>query len=151
MEDGSAVISTGAVQAAAVISTGVAVRRRSGEISFATASETRRARFLDCARNDRRGTRCARNDILHRVHVFQAAGILAVDDAEGCNGLAVARLKRVDDGQIEPAGKRGREKARVEDGRAGSPKLTLEMPSTVRTPRRSLQSRTASRISGISG
>lgn len=45
MEDGSAVISTEVVQAAtAVISTGVAVRRRSGEISFATASETRRAR-----------------------------------------------------------------------------------------------------------
>ena len=55
------------------------------------------------------------------MHVFQAAGVLAVDDAEGCNGLAVARLERVDDGQIEPAGKRGREEARVEDGTCGQP------------------------------
>ena len=57
--------------------------------------------------------------MLHRVHVFQTAGILAVDDAEGRNGLAVARFERVDDGQIEPTGKRSREETRVEDRTCG--------------------------------
>ena len=41
---------------------------------------------------------------------------MSVDDAKGGDRLAVTRLERIDDRQVQSAGERGREKARVENG-----------------------------------
>ena len=54
-------------------------------------------------------------------------------------------------GRSSPLASAAVRKLALRTGRAGKPKLTLETPSTQRTPSRSLHARMAARISGISG